>query len=263
MMTIAGRWPALRLTSGLAFLLAMGCTGMPAPPAALSAADYASILADPLRPAEDLKDDAARKPADVLAFAGLRPGQTVLEMEGGRGWFSFLISRAIGPEGRLIVQYPPEFAYGDPAYKARVDAGQLPNATITRTHFDKLEAANGSVDRVLWILGPHEVWFTPKDTQGLGDPARTFQEIARVLKPGGEFIAMDHAAVAGVPAATSAQTLHRIDPAHVLDAARAAGLVYVERSDILANPADDRTKSPFAPDLRRHTDQFLFRFVKG
>lgn len=248
------------LAAGAALLLAFGCSTVPAP---LATADYAAILADPSRPADDLKDDAARKPAEVLAFAGLRPGDTVVEMEGGRGWFSFLISKAIGPEGKLIVQYPPEFAYGDPAYKARVDGGQLPNATITKTHFDKLEAADGSVDKVLWILGPHEVWFTPKDTQGLGDPAKSFAEIARVLKPGGEFIAMDHAAVAGTPAKTSAQTLHRIDPAHVLEAAKTAGLVYVEKSDILANPEDDRTKSPFAPDLRRHTDQFLFRFRKG
>jgi predicted methyltransferase len=247
------------LAAGAALLLAFGCSTMPAP---LAATDYAAILADPSRPADDLKDDAARKPAEVLAFAGLRPGDTVVEMEGGRGWFSFLISKAIGPEGKLIVQYPPEFAYGDPAYKARVDGGQLPNATITKTHFDKLEAADGSVDKVLWILGPHEVWYTPKDTQGLGDPAKSFAEIARVLKPGGEFIAMDHAAVAGTPALTSAQTLHRIDPAHVLAAAKTAGLVYVDSSDILANPEDDRTKSPFAPDLRRHTDQFLFRFRK-
>ena len=247
------------LAAGAALLLAFGCSTMPAP---LAATDYAAILADPSRPADDLKDDAARKPAEVLAFAGLRPGDTVVEMEGGRGWFSFLISKAIGPEGKLIVQYPPEFAYGDPAYKARVDGGQLPNATITKTHFDKLEAADGSVDKVLWILGPHEVWYTPKDTQGLGDPAKSFAEIARVLKPGGEFIAMDHAAVAGTPALTSAQTLHRIDPAHVLAASKTAGLVYVDSSDILANPEDDRTKSPFAPDLRRHTDQFLFRFRK-
>lgn len=250
------------LAAGAALLLAFGCSTMSGP-APLAVADYAAILADPSRPADDLKDDAARKPAEVLAFAGLRPGDTVVEMEGGRGWFSFLISKAIGPEGKLIVQYPPEFAYGDPAYKARVDGGQLPNATITKTHFDKLEAADGSVDKVLWILGPHEVWFTPANTQGLGDPAKSFMEIARVLKPGGEFIAMDHAAVAGTPAKTSAQTLHRIDPAHVLEAARTAGLVYVEKSDILANPEDDRTKSPFAPDLRRHTDQFLFRFRKA
>ena len=249
------------LAGALALALAACATGPSGPPP-LAAADYAAILADPSRPADDLKDDAARKPAEILAFAGLRPGDTIVEMEGGRGWFSYLISKAIGPDGKLIVQYPPEFAYGDPAYKARVDGGQLPNAVITKTHFDKLEAADGSADKVLWLLGPHEVWFVPKDTQGLGDPVKAFSEISRVLKPGGEFIAMDHAAVAGTPAKDSAQALHRIDPQHVLDAAKAAGFIFVEKSDILANPEDDRTKSPFAPDLRRHTDQFLFKFKK-
>jgi len=249
------------LAGALALALAACATGPSGPPP-LAVADYAAILADPSRPADDLKDDAARKPAEILAFAGLRPGDTVVEMEGGRGWFSFLISKAIGANGKLIVQYPPEFAYGDPAYKARVDGGQLPNATITKTHFDKLETPDASADKVLWILGPHEVWFTPANTQGLGDPAGAFAEISRVLKPGGEFIAMDHAAVAGTPAKTSAQTLHRIDPQHVLDAAKAAGFIFVDKSDILANPEDDRTKSPFAPDLRRHTDQFLFKFRK-
>lgn len=249
------------LAGALALALAACATGPSGPPP-LAASDYAAILADPSRPADDLKDDTARKPAEILAFAGLRPGETIVEMEGGRGWFSYLISKAIGPTGKLIVQYPPEFAYGDPAYKARVDGGQLPNAVITKTHFDKLETPDASADKVLWLLGPHEVWFVPKDTQGLGDPTRAFAEISRVLKPGGEFIAMDHAAVTGTPAATSAQTLHRIDPQHVLDAAKAAGFVFVEKSDILANPDDDRTKSPFAPDLRRHTDQFLFKFRK-
>jgi len=251
----------IMLAAGALALLAACATGPSGPPP-LAVADYAVILADPSRPADDLKDDAARKPAEILAFAGLRPGDRVVEMEGGRGWFSFLISKAIGADGKLIVQYPPEFAYGDPAYKARVEGGQLANATITKTHFDKLEAPDASADKVLWILGPHEVWFTPANTQGLGDPAAAFAEISRVLKPGGEFIAMDHAAVAGTPAKTSAQTLHRIDPQHVLDAAKAAGFVFVEKSDILANPDDDRTKSPFAPDLRRHTDQFLFKFRK-
>lgn len=254
----------LHLKSATALLAALAiaaCTTAPKGPPPLAAGDYAAILADPARTEADKKDDAARKPAEVLAFARIRPGDTVLEMEAGRGWYSDILSGAIGPAGKLIVQYPPEFAYGDPAFKARTDAGRLRNATITRTHFDALEAADSSVDKVLWILGPHEVYFTPPNTQGLGDPAKTYAEIVRVLKPGGEFIAMDHSATPGAPT-TTGQTIHRVDPAHVLAAAKAAGLEFVEKSDLLANPNDDRTKTPFAPDIRRHTDQFLFRFRK-
>jgi predicted methyltransferase len=84
----------------------------------------------------------------------------------------------------------------------------------------------------------------------------------RVLKPGGEFIAMDHAAPAGEDKVKSAQTNHRVDPAVVLAAANEAGFTYVEKSDILANPQDDRTKRAFDPTIRRHTDQFLYRFRK-
>lgn len=255
----------LHLKSATALLAALAfaaCATAPKGPPPLAAGDYAAILADPARTEADKNDDAARKPAEVLAFAQIRPGDTILEMEAGRGWYSDIISGAVGPAGKLIVQYPPEFAYGDPAFKARTDAGRLANATITRTHFDTLEADDASVDKVLWILGPHEVYYTPPNTQGLGDPAKTYAEIVRVLKPGGEFIAMDHSATPGAPT-TTGQTIHRIDPAHVLAAAKAAGLEFVEKSDLLANPDDDRTKTPFAPDIRRHTDQFLFRFRKA
>ena len=251
-------------------LLAMGCSTMGGP-APLAAADYSAILAAPDRAvklealqAADQADDAARKPAEVLAFMNIRPGETILELEGGRGWYSRILSEAIGPSGKLYAQYPPEFAYGDAAYKGRQDAGQLKNATIVKSHFDDYSAiADGSVDKVIWILGPHEIYFTPQNAPGgLGEEAKTYSEIKRVLKPGGEFIAMDHAAPAGEDKKTSAQTNHRVDPAVVLAAAKAAGFTYVDKSDVLANPSDDRTKRAFDPTVRRHTDQFLFRFKK-
>jgi predicted methyltransferase len=256
--------PAAKLITAIAAaLIIAACAGTSSKVAPLKAADYAPMLADPARPAADKNDDAARKPAEVLAFAQIRPGDTVLEMEAGRGWYSDLLSSAVGPTGKLIIQYPPQFNYGDAAFKARTDAGRLKNATITVTAFDKLQAADNSVDTVLWILGPHEVYFTPRNAQAgvLGDPQKTYAEIVRVLKPGGMFVAMDHAADAGAPNSI-AQTTHRIDPAVVLAAAKAAGLTYVDKSDVLANPADDRTKMVFDATVRRHTDQFLFRFRK-
>ena len=252
---------ATMVATALALAACASSTTNKTPP--LSAAAYAPMLADPARPAADKNDDAARKPAEVLAFAQIRPGDTILEMEAGRGWYSDILSSAVGPTGKLIVQYPPQFNYGDAAFKARTDAGRLKNATITVTPFDKLQAADNSVDKVLWILGPHEVYFTPRNAQAgvLGDPQKTYAEIVRVLKPGGEFIAMDHAADAGAPNSI-AQTTHRVDPATVLAAAKAAGLQYIEKSDVLANPSDDRTKMVFDATVRRHTDQFLFRFRK-
>lgn len=245
----------------LAVLALSACASAPKGPPPLAVADYAPILAQPGRTDADKKDDDARKPAEVLAFAQVRPGDTILEMEAGRGWYSDILSLAIGPTGKLIIQYPPEFAYGDAAFKARTDVGRLKNAVITKTHFDALEAPDGSVDKVIWILGPHEIFYKPNNSPGLGDPAKTYAEIVRVLKPGGTFIAMDHAADKGAPT-TIAQTIHRVDPQVVLDMAKQAGLDYIDKSDVLANPSDDRTKMVFDPTIRRHTDQFLFRFKK-
>jgi predicted methyltransferase len=225
----------------------------------LKAADYAAILADPARPAADRADDAARKPAELLEFAQVRPGATVLEMEVGRGWMTEMLSKAVGPNGRVITQNPAEFTYSAPAMAARRKDGRLANVTDTTSHFDELKVPDHSVDEVLWILGPHETFFHPQGAN-LGDPAKSFQEIRRVLKPGGTLVVMDHAADAGAPPATTGQTLHRIDPAVAMKLATDAGFKLEAKSDLLANPNDDRTKPVFNSTIRRHTDQFLWRF---
>jgi predicted methyltransferase len=247
-----------RMISALALGFALAACATPAP-APRTAADYSALLAAPTRPDKDKADDAARKPAEVLAFMNIQPGQTILELEAGAGYYTELLAGAVGSTGHVIMQGPPEFGGSG----TRLENNRLPNVKALTAHFDALgDVSSGSVDKVVWILGPHELYYTPKDSTGLGDPAKTYAEIARVLKPGGEFIVMDHAAAAGAPTTTGG-TIHRIDPAVVTKMATAAGLKFVDKSDVLANPQDDHTKMVFDPSLRRHTDQFLFRFKKA
>ncbi len=240
----------------------------PAPAAPVAEApapapDYAALLADPARPAEDAADDATRKPAEILAFSKIMTGDTVLEIEAGGGWFTELNSRAVGPEGKVIMQAPIEFeAFYKEGLDKRLADNRLPNVTFSASHFDTYDVADGSVDVATWFLGPHELWFKPDNApDGLGDPAGSFAAIYKALKPGGYFVVLDHAAAAGAPTDVGG-TLHRIDPAIIKQFASDAGFVLEEESALLANPEDDHTKGVFDPAIRRKTDQFLLRYVK-
>ncbi len=229
---------------------------------AAPAVDYAALLTAADRPIADASDDAARKPAEVLAFSKIAPGQTVLEIEAGGGYYTELLSHAVGPNGKVIMQNPefgPEFAKD---IELRIKDNRLPNVVRSTTLFDTYEAADNSVDVATWFLGPHELFFKPKQKpDGFGDPAKAFAEVFRVLKPGGYFVILDHAAAAGAPT-TSGNDLHRIDPMQVKAMATAAGFVLEEENPLLTNAADDHTKGVFDPSIRRHTDQFLLRYKK-
>ncbi|MBK8837645.1 MAG: class I SAM-dependent methyltransferase [Hyphomonadaceae bacterium] len=258
----------------LALAFATACGGEPPPPApeptpvAATPApppgpDYASFVASTGRTAEDTAKDANRKPADVLAFAKVMPGQTVFEMEAGAGYYTELLSLAVGPTGKVIMQAPKEFEgfYKD-GLAARLKDNRLANVTVSWSPFDKLDAADASVDVVTWFQGPHELYCAKAcGNAAMGDPAKSFAEVARILKPGGTFVIMDHVATAGAPT-TSGNDLHRIDPMPVKALATTAGFGLDEESTLLANPADDHSKGVFDPSIQGTTDQFLLRYKK-
>lgn len=236
----------------------------PSPKVAPGGFDYESVFRQDDRPEQDYEMYPMRKSAEVLSFTGVMPGMRVVEMEAGGGFYTELFSRVVGPEGKIYMQNPVSFKnfLGDSVAK-RVD-GRLLNVQIVESAFDNLsDVPDNDADLVTWFLGPHELWYTPEgEPEGaLGDPDMSFDEIARVLKPGGHLVVLDHSAPAGSPPTTGGET-HRIDKAVIIALAEQHGLTLVEESDILANPDDDRTIQVFNPAVRRKTDRFLLKFSK-
>ena len=224
-------------------------------------ADLAAALAHPDRPSEDAADDARRKPAQVLEFAGLSKGMDVLELEAGGGYYTEILSRAVGPNGSVILQHAPGLmSFVGDGIDIRTANNRLSNVTVSISNFDDLDAADNSIDMVTWILGPHELGFAPEDVS-LGDPVGAFEEIARVLKPGGVFIASDHIAPNGA-GIDAGGTLHRIEESLVTKMATDAGLSVVGSSDLLKNPDDPLDVSVFSPAVRNATSQFIVLYKK-
>lgn len=222
----------------------------------------AAALANPARSADEMADDVLRKPAEVLAFTGIEPGMNIFEMEAGHGYYTEILAHIVGPTGSIIMQNPPAFdSFAGAAVKKRLSGNRLPNVRHERCDFDKLLADDGSIDIVTWFLGPHELYFMPAGVDNLGDEMRAYAEIMRVLKPGGYFVVLDHAAPPGSPKSTGADT-HRIDPAIVKGLAEEAGFELVDQNDLLRNTTDNYELGVFHPEVRRKTDRFLMKFKK-
>ena len=100
----------LLIAAAAAALLA-GCAATPIQPSVgPDAAWIAAAVADPDRPQAERDRDAARRPAETLAFAGVRPGMTVLDAVPGSGYFTRLLAGAVGPSGKVYAYVPSEIA---------------------------------------------------------------------------------------------------------------------------------------------------------
>lgn len=233
----------------------------PAPPD--YAAFAAAAVANPGRPEADRAEDDRRKPATALQFFEVAPGMSVFEIEAGAGWYTELLSHLVGPGGSVVMQNPAGFlAFVGEQIDTRLKDGRLANVRQSLSNFDALDAADASIDVVTWVQGPHELYYLPGEGATLGDPAKSYSEIFRILKPGGVFAVIDHSALAGAPE-TTGNALHRVDRAIVVSMAEKAGFALEAESDFLANPEDARTIGVFDPAIRGHTDQFALRFRKA
>jgi len=251
------------LSAALAAVLLMGCAlGAGSAAAAASVPAYvAAAVADPSRPQADRDRDALRKPADMLMFMNMKPGQKVVDfMPGPKGYFTVLFADVVGPTGTVYAFIPTEVAKFSktplPPNGAKIDPAH-PNVIAIVAPVSQF-ATPESVD-IVWTAQNYHDLHDP--FMGPADMAAFDAAVFRSLKHGGVFVILDHAAAAG-SGVRDTNTLHRIDPAVVKSEVTAAGFKFVKESDVLLNPADPHTALVFDPSIRGHTDQFIYLFRK-
>jgi predicted methyltransferase len=237
----------------------------------------AAIIASPDRSAADRANDARRKPAEMLAFIGARPGMVALDVSAARGYTSELLARTVGPAGKVYAQNaprdpgraPPPQAEGGAAPPPPAAAPALPPAPtlaerakalpqiipVSRPFADPVppEVSNKGLDLVTLIFNYH-------DLGHLGvDRARMNRAIFDALKPGGVYVIADHAGRDGTGISESG-TLHRVEEAFVIREVEASGMKLAARGDFLRNPSDPRDRNTPVPAMAK--DEFVLRFVK-
>lgn len=222
-----------------------------APAASFAQTSVASAVSSPLRTDDDRKDDARHKPAELLAFAQVKPGMKVLDVSAGAGGTSALLALAVGSTGEVWAQLPK------PSDKlaARLAAAPMANLHPFVAPFDKpVPVSAPPLDLITLNLNYHDIVNTPTDRAAMN------RALFAALKPGGYFVVVDNAARAGSGLADT-KNLHRIDEAAVVAEVTQAGFKLDARSDYL-HVASDPHMLPFFKMDGQPDDKFALRFVK-
>jgi predicted methyltransferase len=238
---------------GIAVVLAAssGVAGAQASPA------VAKALANPAR-ADQQADDAKRKAAEVLAFSGVKLGDTVVDfLPGAKYYWTRIFTGIVGPKGHVDAMWPAAMAERAAKTQQALTDAKLANAAYVVSP-SNLPSSTKPVDLFWTVQNYHDI-----PNKGAGEPAlRAFDAaVFKLLKKGGTYVVIDHADAAGTGLAGT-ETRHRIDPAVVKSQVEAAGFKFVGQSTALANPADDHSKGVFDPAIRGQTDQFVYKFRK-
>jgi predicted methyltransferase len=244
---------ALKKTAALAagLALAAAASGAPAAPAYITAAVH-----DANRPATDTARDQFRKPVDMMVFAGVHPGERILELIPGGGYFERIFSVAIGPDGHLYEAVPVLGGAPDASPKSNGVAADPHYTNITEFKMTPENIAGDAPYDLIWTSqNYHDLHLTRLHL----DIAAFDKGMFNALRHGGSVVIVDHRARPG-SGTTDTDALHRIDEDLAKKEMKEAGFVLVAESNVLRNPNDDHTQLVFK--LHDHTDQFVLRWRK-
>ena len=242
----------LRLWTALSALsVVAACAQKPGDAPVLSKARIAEIVASPDRTAADRTNDLRRKPEEMLAFIGVRPGMVALALSSGGGYTTELLARSVAPGGRVYAQVPRAASAG---LTARIAKPPLANVTVVVQPFDTpvpAAVAAGGLDLATLMFNYHDLGHMGVDRD------RMNRAVFAALKPGGVFVVADHAGRVGT-GISEAATLHRVEEAFVKAEVERAGFRLLAAGSFLRNPNDPRDREP--PEPAQPKDEFVLKF---
>jgi len=178
-----------------------------------SAQDSLSLrraLADPSRGVTDFARDEIRRPVEVLEFLGIHSGMTVMDVYAAGGYYTFILSKALGPEGVVLAQNTErglrfkedrqEITQGE-ALKSKILEGNLTNVTQLIGNVTALDLSEDSLDAALLMLSLHDSYNNSPERA-----LELLRSLYSYLAPGGILGISDHV---GLPENNN-RDLHRM-----------------------------------------------------
>jgi predicted methyltransferase len=246
------------------------------------------IVASPDRSVADRSNDKRRKPDQMLAFIGVRPGMVAMDLSAGNGYTTELLARAGGPAGRVYGQsaprapdssarqsvtpegssassapssqntstVPPRRLTSPEALAERARNSGMANIIPVVRKFEDpipLEVASGALDLVTLMFNYHDLGHMGVDRSQMN------RAVFAALKPGGIYVIADHSGRPGT-GISEAGTLHRIEEGFLRREVESAGFKLMAQGDFLRNPSDPRDRN--TPEPPQPKDDFLLKFVK-
>jgi predicted methyltransferase len=241
--------------AGLFALLSTVAVWGTAPVRAADTPDYAAIVAAPDRNDADRQTDQRRQPAKLLAFAGVRPGMKVFDMEAGAGYNTELLARVVGPTGTVYGQDSAAVMERiKDKFDIRAQKPEMKNVVhVVRNFDDPFPPDVKNLDLITFFFAYHDTTYMPVDR------AEMNKKMFAALKPGGYLVIADHSAKPG-DGANVGKTLHRIEESTLRQEIEAAGFKFVEDANFLRNPNDPRDAAVFHP--QQPNDEFVHKYQK-
>ncbi|NKI93329.1 class I SAM-dependent methyltransferase [Rhizobacter sp. SG703] len=204
------------------------------------------------------------KLSELIQFARVDAGSTVIDVYPGDGDWTRLFSDIVGPAGQVYSFVPAEVAHfkNDPVGRMRTLATEPGRENVQAVSADLVAMPDVTKQAdVLWLhLFYHDLHTALMQAKG-ATAAHFNRAVYERLKPGGYYVIVDHAAAVGLGTSV-ARSLHRIEPASVREEVEAAGFILDAESTLLAKSDDQHSLKVFDPSIKGETDRFAYRFVK-